>query len=190
MAVLAINWTSSSNWAICLLERLVKPEISPNSCGKWTQTAWRLCAPPLVNGHPGMMHRREGPPLIPCLSPPAPSLVRPASLASLWAAARASCTGVWATVVPRPVPLPEGAVMDPRPGGTLCGSPVRGRSPSPGSKCFSCGGKGHYRSVCPRSPTITFEDQIRCWGCGEGGHSRASCPQSRSRSTSPKGQGN
>ena len=69
-------------------------------------------------------------------------------------------------------------------------SPVRRRLPSPGSKCFSCSGEGHYRSECPRSPTITFEDQIRCWGCGEGGHSRASCPQSRSRSTSPKGQGN
>ena len=66
-------------------------------------------------------------------------------------------------------------------------SPVRRRSPSPGSKCFSCGGEGHYRSECPRPPTVTFEDQFRCWECG-GGHSRASCP--RSRSTSPKGQGN
>ena len=69
-------------------------------------------------------------------------------------------------------------------------SPVRRRSPSPGSKCFSCGGEGHYRSECPRPPTVTFEDQFRCWECGEGGHSRASCPRSRSRSTSPKGQGN
>ena len=69
-------------------------------------------------------------------------------------------------------------------------SPVRQRSPSPGSKCFSCGGEGHYRSECPRPPTVTFEDQFRCWECGEGGHSRASCPRSRSRSTSPKGQGN
>ena len=69
-------------------------------------------------------------------------------------------------------------------------SPVRRRSPSPGSKCFSCGGEGHYRLECPRPPTVTFEDQFRCWECGEGGHSRASCPRSRSRSTSPKGQGN
>ena len=69
-------------------------------------------------------------------------------------------------------------------------SPMRRRSLSPGSKCFSCGGEGHYRSECPRPPTVTFEDQIRCWECGEGGHSRASCPRSRSRSTSPKGQGN
>ena len=69
-------------------------------------------------------------------------------------------------------------------------SPVRRRSPSPGSKCISCGGEGHYRLECPRPPTVTFEDQFRCWECGEGGHSRASCPRSRSRSTSPKGQGN
>ena len=69
-------------------------------------------------------------------------------------------------------------------------SPVRRRSPSPGSKCISCGGEGHYRLECPRPPTVTFEDQLRCWECGEGGHSRASCPRSRSRSTSPKGQGN
>ena len=67
-------------------------------------------------------------------------------------------------------------------------SPVWRRSPSPGSKCFSCGGERHYRSECPRPPTVTFEDQFRCWECGEGGHSRASCP--RSRSTSPEGQGN
>ena len=66
----------------------------------------------------------------------------------------------------------------------------RARSPSPGSKCFSCGGEGHYRSECPRSPTVTFEDQIRCWGCGERGHSSASCPRSRSRSAGPNGQGN
>ena len=69
-------------------------------------------------------------------------------------------------------------------------SPMRRRSPFPGSKCFSCGGEGHYRSECPRPPTVTFEDQIRCWGCGERGHSSASCPRSRSRSASPKGQGN
>ena len=69
-------------------------------------------------------------------------------------------------------------------------SPVWRRSPSPGSKCFSCGGERHYRSECPRPPTVTFEDQFRCWECGEGGHSRASCPRSRSRSTSPEGQGN
>ena len=67
------------------------------------------------------------------------------------------------------------------------GSPVRRRSPSPGSKCFSCGGEGHYRSECPRPPTVTFEDQIRCWGCGERGHNSASCPRSRSRSASTKG---
>ena len=63
-------------------------------------------------------------------------------------------------------------------------SPARRRSPSPGSKCFACGGEGHYRSECPRPPTVTFEDQIRCWGCGERGHSNASCPRSRSHSSS------
>ena len=69
-------------------------------------------------------------------------------------------------------------------------SPARRRSPSPGSKCFSCGGEGHYRYECPRQPTVTFEDQIRCLGCGERGHSNASCPRSGSHSSSLKGQGN
>ena len=69
-------------------------------------------------------------------------------------------------------------------------SPARRRSPSPGSKCFSCGGEGHYRYECPRPPTVTFEDQIRCLGCGERGHSNASCPRSGSHSSSLKGQGN
>ena len=55
-------------------------------------------------------------------------------------------------------------------------SPARRRSTSSGSKCFSCGGEGHYRYECPRPPTVTFEDQIRCLGCGERGHSNASCP--------------
>ena len=48
-------------------------------------------------------------------------------------------------------------------------SPARRRSPSPASKCFACGGQGHYRYECPRPPTVTFEDQIRCLGCGERG---------------------
>ena len=69
-------------------------------------------------------------------------------------------------------------------------SPARRRSPSPGSKCFSCGGEGHYRYECPSPPTVTFEDQIRCLGCGERGHSNASCPRSGSHSSSLKGQGN
>ena len=69
-------------------------------------------------------------------------------------------------------------------------SPARRRSTSPGSKCFSCGGEGHYRYECPRPPTVTFEDQIRCLGCGERGHSNASCPRSGSHSSSLKGQGN
>ena len=34
-------------------------------------------------------------------------------------------------------------------------SPGRGRSPSPGSRCFACGGEGHCRSECPRPPTLT-----------------------------------
>ena len=69
-------------------------------------------------------------------------------------------------------------------------SPARRRSTSPGSKCFSCGGDGHYRYECPRPPTVTFEDQIRCLGCGERGHSNASCPRSGSHSSRLKGQGN
>ena len=69
-------------------------------------------------------------------------------------------------------------------------SPARRRSPSPGSKCFSCGGEGQYRYECPRPPTVTFEDLIRCLGCGERGHSNASCPRSGSHSSSLKGQGN
>ena len=68
--------------------------------------------------------------------------------------------------------------------------PVRRRSPSPGSRCFACGGEGHCRSECPRPPTLTFKDQIRCLGCGEQGHSNASCPRSGSYSSSPKGQEN
>ena len=46
-------------------------------------------------------------------------------------------------------------------------SPARLRSPSPGSRCFACGGEGHCRSECPRPPTLTVEDQIRCLVCGE-----------------------
>ena len=69
-------------------------------------------------------------------------------------------------------------------------SPARPRSPSPGSKCFSCGGEGHYRYECPRPPTVTFEDQIQCLGCGDRGHSNASCPWSGSHSLSLNGQGN
>ena len=68
-------------------------------------------------------------------------------------------------------------------------SPVRRRSPSPGSRCFACDGEGHCRSECLRPPTLTFEDQIRCLVCGELGHSNASCPRSGSYSPSPKGQG-
>ena len=69
-------------------------------------------------------------------------------------------------------------------------SPTRRRSPSPGSRCFACGGEGHCRSECPRPPTLTVEDRIRCLVCGEQGHNNASCSRSGSRSSSPKGQGN
>ena len=69
-------------------------------------------------------------------------------------------------------------------------SPTRRRSPSPGSRCFACGGEGHCRSKCPRPPTLTVEDWIRCLVCGEQGHNNASCSRSGSRSSSPKGQGN
>ena len=69
-------------------------------------------------------------------------------------------------------------------------SPTRRRSPSPGSRCFACGGEGHCRSECPRPPTLTVEDRIRCLVCGERGHNNASCSRSGSRSSSPKGQGN
>ena len=69
-------------------------------------------------------------------------------------------------------------------------SPARRRSPSPGSRCFACGGEGHCRSECPRPPTLTVEDRIRCLVCGEQGHNNASCSRSGSRSSSPKGQGN
>ena len=69
-------------------------------------------------------------------------------------------------------------------------SPARRRSPSPGSRCFACGGEGHCRSECPRPPTLTVEDQIRCLVCGEQGHNNASCSRSGSRSSSSKGQGN
>ena len=69
-------------------------------------------------------------------------------------------------------------------------SPARRRSPSPGSRCFACGGEGHCRSECPRPPTLTVEDRVRCLVCGEQGHNNASCSRSGSRSSSPKGQGN
>ena len=69
-------------------------------------------------------------------------------------------------------------------------SPARRRSPSPGGRCFACGGEGHCRSECPRPPTLTVEGQIRCLVCGEQGHNNASCSRSGSRSSSPKGQGN
>ena len=69
-------------------------------------------------------------------------------------------------------------------------SPTRRRSPSPGSRCFACGGEGHCRSKCPRPPTLTVEDRIRCLVCGEQGHNNASCSRFGSRSSSPKGQGN
>ena len=69
-------------------------------------------------------------------------------------------------------------------------SPARRRSPSPGSRCFACGGEGHCRSECPRPPTLTVEDQIRCLVCGEQSHNNASCSRSGSRSSSSKGQGN
>ena len=69
-------------------------------------------------------------------------------------------------------------------------SQVRGQPPSPGSRCFACGGEGHCRSECPRPPTLTFKGHIRCFVCGERGHSNASCSRSGSRSSSPKGQGN
>ena len=69
-------------------------------------------------------------------------------------------------------------------------SPTRRRSPSPGSRCFACGGEGHCRSECPRPPTLTVEDRIRCLVRREQGHNNASCSRSGSRSSSPKGQGN
>ena len=69
-------------------------------------------------------------------------------------------------------------------------SPTRRRSPSPGSRCFACGGEGHCRSECPRPPTLTVKDRIRCLVCREQGHNNVSCSRSGSHSSSPKGQGN
>ncbi|RUS83879.1 hypothetical protein EGW08_008360 [Elysia chlorotica] len=52
----------------------------------------------------------------------------------------------------------------------------RRRSPSPGNACFGCGATDHFRSDCPKKPSVTFQDQ-GCFQCGDKGHIRALCPQ-------------